>query len=125
MRRMVATLAKATADPALQRVVDAMLLGLPGVVPGRMFGCAGYFVNGRLFACIHGNGVGLRVPATLAEALLTLEHVVAFRPYDRPAMPEWIQLNRADPADHVEDAEVFRAAVEFVGQLRPGRRQRR
>ena len=39
-----------------------MLLGLPGAKAGKMFGYEAYYVFGKMFACIYGDGVGIKVP---------------------------------------------------------------
>lgn len=98
-------------------VLDTLLLQLPGVVEGRRFGYPAYYVNGKLFACIHDEGVGVKVPQPVADTLLTECHVVPFQPLGRPKMREWIQLNRANPEDYRMDENTLRISVDFVSQL--------
>ncbi len=107
----------------LKTILDSLLLGMPGVAEGKMFGYAAYFVNGKLFACIYGDGVGVKVPEDVAKKLLSGKHAVPFRPLGKPKMREWIQLNRARPADHRKDLDIFRTSVEFVSQLRARQRK--
>ena len=90
-----------------------------------MFGYAAYFVNGKLFACIYGNGVGVKVPEDVAKKLLSGKHAVTFRPLGKPKMREWIQINRTRPADHRKDLNVLRTAVEFVSQQRATRKKKK
>lgn len=99
-------------------ILDSLLLNMPGVAEGKMFGYAAYFVNGKLFACIYGDGVGIKVPEDVAKKLLSGKRAVPFRPLGKPKMREWIQINRAKPADHRKDLDILRASVEFVGRLR-------
>ena len=82
-----------------------------------MFGYAAYFVNGKLFACIYGDGVGLKVPEDVAKKLLSGKLAVPFRPLAKPRMREWIQINRARSAHYQKDLDIFRLSVEFVSQL--------
>jgi TfoX/Sxy family transcriptional regulator of competence genes len=35
-----------------------------------MFGYPSYYVGGKLFACIYENGLGLKVPESMAEELV-------------------------------------------------------
>ena len=42
--------------------IDAVLLKLPGVSARKINGLDAYFVNDRMFACISGEGIGLRLP---------------------------------------------------------------
>jgi len=43
--------------------IDALLLKLPGVSARKINGLDAYFVSDRMFACISGRGIGLRLPA--------------------------------------------------------------
>jgi hypothetical protein len=68
-----------------------------------------------MFACISGDGVGLRLPAATATDLkFSNANVVAFRPSSLTSSREWIQIDRADAADYEKDVALFRAAHEFV-----------
>ena len=49
--------------------LDALLLKLPGVSARMINGLEAYFVSDKMFACISGNGVGLRLPAAAAREL--------------------------------------------------------
>jgi hypothetical protein len=95
--------------------LDALLLKLPGVSAKTISGLDAYFVSDRMFACISGNGVGLRLPAaTASELQFSRENVVAFQPRGVATTREWIQIDRADAADYEKDLPLFQASVEFV-----------
>jgi hypothetical protein len=95
--------------------IDGVLLKLPGVSTRKIKGLHAYFVSDRMFACISGNGVGLRLPVTVArEVHFSRNDVVPFQPAGLPATKEWIQIDRADAADYEKDIELFRASLEFV-----------
>ena len=100
-----------------KRILDSLLLSMPSVAEGKMFGYAAYYVNRKLFACIYGEGVGVEVPEEVANKLLTEKHVVPFQPFGKPKMREWIQINRPRSSDYRKDMDVFRAAVAFVSQI--------
>jgi hypothetical protein len=103
------------AQPSRKKQIDAVLLKLPGVVAKKIGGLDGYFVNDRMFACISGNGVGLRLPvATARELQFSRENVVAFQPGGMASTKEWIQIDRADAADYEKDLELFQASLDFV-----------
>ena len=103
------------AKPTRKSQVDAVLLKLPGVVSKKIGGLDGYFVNDRMFACISGNGVGLRLPvATARELQFSRENVVAFQPAGVTSTKEWIQIDRADAAEYEKDLELFQASLDFV-----------
>ena len=105
--------------PSRNAQIDAVLLKLPGVVGKKINGLDAYFVNDRMFACISGNGVGLRLPvATARELQFSRENVVAFQPGGVTSTQEWIQIDRADAADYERDRELFQASLEFVAGAR-------
>jgi len=64
----------------------------------------------RMFACISGEGVALRLPsadghraAVLPAATWALSPPAAWARRDR----EWLQINRPDAADYEKDLELF------------------
>lgn len=95
--------------------IDAVLLKLPGVSTKKINGLDAYFVSDRMFACISGKGIGLRVPASAARELqFSRDNVVPFQPAGLGSTREWIQIDRADAADYEKDLELFKASLEFV-----------
>lgn len=95
--------------------LDALLLSLPGVSARKINKLDAYFVGDRMFACISGDGVGVRLPAAQATELqFSRENVVSFQPGGMASTREWIQINRAEAADYGKDLALFRASVEFV-----------
>lgn len=105
-------------------VLDSLLLNMPSLVEGKLFGYPAYYVNGKLFACIYGEGVGLKVHEEVANKLLAEKHIVPFQPFGKPKMREWIQINRTRSADYGKDINVFRTSVEFVSQLQATKRKK-
>src|SRR5512134_809201 len=104
-----------TAAPNRKAQIDAVLLKLPGVSSKKINALDAYFVNDRMFACISGEGVGLRLPVAMARDLqFSRENVVAFQPSGVPSSKEWIQINRADAAEYEKDLELCQAALDFV-----------
>jgi hypothetical protein len=102
-------------DPTRKASIDAVLLNLPGVEPRKLNQLEAYFVSDKMFACISGDGVGLRLPAAVATELhFSRDDVVPFQPGGTTATREWIQINRADAADYEKDLELFRQSLEFV-----------
>ena len=58
-----------TPESSRKAQIDALLLTLPGVSARKINGLDAYFVSDRMFACISGDGVGLRLPTTTATEL--------------------------------------------------------
>ena len=99
--------------------IDALLLKLPGVSTKKINGLDAYFVSDRMFACISGRGIGLRLPAaTAAELQFARDNVVPFQPAGMASSREWIQIDRAEAADYEKDLELFQASLEFVKAAR-------
>lgn len=104
-----------TAKSSRKAQIDALLLKLPGVSARKINGLDAYFVSDRMFACISGNGIGLRLPvATATELQFSRDNVVPFQPGGTASTREWIQIDRADAAEYEKDLELFRASLEFV-----------
>ncbi len=102
--------------------IDVLMLKLPGVSARKINGLDAYFVSDKMFACISGGGIGLRLPvATATELQFSRENVVAFQPSGLASTREWIQIDRADAADYEKDLELFQASLEFVKASRSGR----
>ena len=106
-------------DSSRKAQIDALLLKLPGVVSKKINRLDAYFVSDRMFACISGHGVGLRLPAaTVTELQFSRHNVVPFQPGGMASSKEWIQIDRADAAEYEKDLELFRASIEFVKAAR-------
>ena len=106
---------KAKPEPSRKALLDAVLLKLPGVTGKKINALDAYFVNDRMFACISGSGVGLRVPvATANELQFSRQDVVPFQPGGMASSREWIQIDRDDAADYAKDLELFQASLDFV-----------
>jgi len=99
--------------------IDALLLKLPGVSARKIHGLDAYFVSDKMFACISGDGVGLRLPAaTATELRFSRDNIVPFQPGGMASSREWIQINRADAAEYEKDLDLFQASLEFVKAAR-------
>ena len=101
--------------PSRKAQIDALLLKLPGVSAKKINGLDAYFVSDRMFACISGSGIGLRLPvATATELQFSRGNVVPFQPGGMASTREWIQIDRADAAEYEKDLELFQASIDFV-----------
>lgn len=108
-----------TPESSRKAQIDALLLKLPGVSARKINGLDAYFVSDKMFACISGDGVGIRLPvATATELQFSRDNVVPFRPGGMTSSREWIQIERADAAEYEKDLELFRTSLEFVKAAR-------
>lgn len=100
---------------AFKTQLDAILLKLPGVSARKINNLDAYFVTDRMFACISGDGVGIRLPAaTATELQFSRDSVTQFQPGGMASSREWIQINRAEPSEYEKDLELFQASIDFV-----------
>lgn len=108
-----------TPESTRKAQIDALLLKLPGVSARKIHGLDAYFVSDRMFACISGKGIGLRLPAaTATELQFSRDNVVPFQPGGVASTREWIQIDRADATEYEKDLELFQASLDFVKSAR-------
>jgi len=102
-------------EPSRKAQIDALLLKLPGVSARKINGLDAYFVSDKMFACISGEGIGLRLSAAAATELqFSRDNIAAFQPGGITSTREWVQINRANAADYEKDLELFQASIDFV-----------
>jgi hypothetical protein len=108
-----------TPESGRKAQIDALLLKLPGVSTRKINGLDAYFVSDKMFACISGRGIGLRLPAaTATELQFSRDNVVPFQPAGLASSREWIQIDRADAAEYEKDLQLFQASLEYVKAAR-------
>ena len=106
-------------NTARKALIDAVLLKLPGVVANKINKLDAYFVSDRMFACISGNGVALRLPvATATELQFSRGDVVPFQPGGMASSREWVQIERAEAAAYEQDLALFQASLDYVKAAR-------
>lgn len=104
-----------TPESSRNALIDALLLKLPGVSARKISGLDAYFVSDKMFACISGDGVGLRLPAaTATELQFSRGDVVPFQPGGMASTREWVQIDRAEAAEYEKDLDLFQTSLEFV-----------
>ena len=97
-----------------REVLDGMLLEVPGVKAGKAFGYPGYYAGGKLFACVYGEGVALKVPLETREKLLAMKGVDYFEPMGRARMKEWVLITRKRSSEYEKLEEAFLDAISYV-----------
>lgn len=104
-------------NPTTKEALDGLLLEIPGVKPGKMFGFPAYYVNGKMFACVYEDGVGVKVPAALAAELLGQPGIAPFVPLGRREMKEWVFILRENAGDFAGDLGTLEASFTYVATL--------
>ncbi len=100
----------------VMEVLDRLLTARPGVSRGKMFGFPAFYTRGKLFACVYGDGVGLKLPQTAIRRLEGKPGVTPFQPYGRARMKEWIHIHHDQPVAFSEDAALIQASIRFVSR---------
>jgi hypothetical protein len=109
------TTAPETPESLRKAQFDAILLQFPGVVSKKLNQLDAYFVSDRMFACVSGKGIGLRLPVAAATELqFSRADVASFQPGGTASSREWIQINREDATEYEKDRELFQASIDFV-----------
>ncbi|HEY1996933.1 hypothetical protein [Paraburkholderia sp.] len=90
----------------------------PQVHEGAMFGCPAAFVGSHMAFCVYGSGLGIKLPVDRAAALVNARRAIAFQPYGRPPMREWVEI-RISQDRVIEIAPVLIEAVEYARQGDP------
>ncbi len=110
-------MAKAEYSIDLKAVVEPLMFKMPKVLPGKMFGYPAYYVNGKLMACIVGDGLGLKVPEKLAAELIETGRAVCFQPLGRRRMREWIELKVENPEDILQETALLETSRQYILSL--------
>ena len=91
------------------------LVGEEDVRQGSMFGCPAWFVGRRLFVCVYGEVVGLKLPAPVVSELEHAPGFIPFQPMGKPRMREWIAIEDAALLERGAIGErLLRDAVAFA-----------
>lgn len=100
-------------DCGQKLVLDEMLLGLPGVRAGKMFGFPGCWAGAKLFACRFGPGVGFKLPPPRAAEVLKKPGFSPFTPRGRH-MAARVMFEPKRRADLRRCESLFRESLEYV-----------
>lgn len=100
-----------------RQLFDTLVTHLRSIEPkiriGSMFGSPAVFMGRRMAFCVFKSGVGAKVPAADAARLIASGAATSFRPYGKPAMKEWIEL-QASQADVPKLAPVLSLALRYA-----------
>jgi hypothetical protein len=96
-------------------VLSRLLVGRADVRSGKMFGFPAFNTRGKLFACVYGDGVGLKLPEDMVRQLDGKPGITPFQPYGKPRMREWIHIRHNRASHYARDVNLFEASIKFVG----------
>jgi len=101
-------------------VLDSLLPEMPGVTTTTVFGLPCYAIQGIVFATLYADGVGLTLPATRVQDLLTQPGFGPFRPFGRHRGKAWVYRSHVDPQDYHLDNALFAEAMIYAQSLATG-----
>ncbi|CAN5785681.1 hypothetical protein BH24ACT14_BH24ACT14_15590 [soil metagenome] len=81
-----------------------------------MFGHSAVYAGRRLAACAYANGIALKLPAHLAEALIAQARAVPFQPYGKARMWEWGHFRAATCFDVAKHTNLIAQSIAFVAE---------
>lgn len=103
-------------NPDHKAALDPLLLSIPGVTAGHMFGHPSYKIAGKMFAALLEDGVTLKLPADTGFRLLSQhDDVEPFSPMGHP-MRQWVLIRLGDPQDCLAYRPYFEQAIAFTAQ---------
>jgi len=101
--------------PLSSNVIDGLLLELPDVRPGKMFGFPAYYAGKKLCICLYEKGVGLKLPAESVTKLLESDrNVISFQPMGKTKMREWVQINLSRSEDYRRYKALFDESIHYL-----------
>ncbi len=98
-------------------VMNRLLGNRTDVTLGKMFGFPAFYTGGKLFACVYGDGVGLKLPEQVVQGLQGNPGITPFRPYGRPKMKGWIHIRPDGAGMSTLNSGLLDASIAFVRRL--------
>jgi hypothetical protein len=104
-------------DPELKEIIDSILLENPEVKPGNAFGLPGYYINGKLFACVYESGLTLKLPKEKRDELVNnVDGFEPFKPLGK-TMSQWVHMTKDNPEDYKNEQEIIKSSITYVRKL--------
>lgn len=105
---------KAKFNSELKAFLDDLLLALPDVSAGVVFGLPCYRVSAGVFATLYGDGVGVKLPAARVRELMDKPGFVPFQPFGRNRGKEFVQIQHDDMEDYRHDLALFEESIRYL-----------
>ena len=104
-------------NPKHKTVLDNLLLRIPLISAGKMFGYPAYYAGKKLCICLYEEGVGIKLPQASAARLLEEDpNIIPFQPLGRrlSKMREWVQINLDNSQDYRKYKTVFEESIQYL-----------
>ena len=107
----------ATPNDQIKSVMDDLLLAISGVSTRKSFGSHAYYVEGKMFACVVGDTVIVKLPPTSLAHVMQRADTTPFKPGENRTMNGWAQIRRGDADSYRDDQPLFVEAYDYVAEL--------
>ncbi len=101
----------------IKTLLDDLLLGMPGVKAGKMFGFPAYKANGKTFLFVIGHGLTIKLPQARVDALMTAQPDI-MRPFSpvetMKAWREWVLIEHDDLANYEAEIDLLEESALYV-----------
>ena len=112
-------------DEDIRRSLDQRLLSWPDTSTRRMFGGGAYMVQGKMFAVLDEQGLGMKLHTEQRSRALALDWVSPFSPTGG-SFGLWVQFAISDPEAVSNTMAWLQAAYDFVlSEPAPKKRSRK
>ena len=78
-----------------------------------MFGCPALFHRGKMFACLYGDVIGLKLPRARVAELIGRAGVEPFAPHGKRPMLQWLAVDFSEQSI-VDEATLLRESFVFM-----------
>jgi hypothetical protein len=105
--------------PAFKAALDRWLLSQPGVKPGLMFGCQGYYANGKLAVCHYGDHFFIKLPVDIVDEMTARDTNCSRQGPMGPRRnmgKEWMFMHVPTQDDLCKRKALFLLSISFTAQ---------
>ena len=104
-------------DEEIKKIIDSFLLEIPEVEPGNAFSLPGYYVNGKLFACVFESGLTLKLPKEKCDRLVQeVDGFDTFAPLGN-IMKQWVHMTKDNPESFADEKDLITESINFVKEI--------
>lgn len=82
-----------THNLAVLKELDAIMADFPEAQAGKLFGCPGYKLAGKMAVCVHDDGVLAKLGAARANELIGQPGITAFGAEPSKPWKDWVKIS--------------------------------
>ncbi|NDJ60777.1 MAG: hypothetical protein GYB67_06605 [Chloroflexi bacterium] len=101
-------------NPQIKKIMDDMLLVIPGVSEGKLFGYPAYTIKGKAFAVLCGAGVAFKLSEQVAEEMIRDDYITYFEPVEGKIWRAWILVEYPRVDQYRMQKPLYERAMRFT-----------